>query len=172
MAITGILRNIADLAYEQHDFNRARDLYQQTLDLARAEHHTHDMAYAIRGLGHVARQIGDSQYAAALYYESLRMFRSIDDHRCIPFCLEALACIASAHDAERAARLLGAAQELRDQIGVTIPPAERGDHNAALAEVRSTLGIARFRNAWNEGQAMTLDEAVAYAFEQAAATIS
>jgi hypothetical protein len=81
----------------------------------------------------------------------------------MPFCIEALACIDSCLDALRAARLFGAAQVLREAIGVTLPPAERRDHNAALAVVRATLNPLSFQAAWNEGQIMTLDEAVAYA---------
>jgi predicted ATPase/class 3 adenylate cyclase/DNA-binding CsgD family transcriptional regulator len=63
-----------------------------------------------------------------------------------------------------AARLAGAAQAERDRLGfrMRIPP-EREIYAADLATVEQALGVEAFAQAFAEGEAMSLDEAVAYA---------
>ena len=108
--------------------------------------------------------MGDLQAATGLYRESLLAFRRMDDRRCIPFCVEGLACLASAAGAaEQAVRLFGAAQALRDAVGVVLPPAERADHERGLAAARRLLDEQRFSRAWQAGAAMDLEQAVRYA---------
>ena len=65
-----------------------------------------------------------------------------------------------------AARIWGAAERLRDEIGVQIQPAERPRHDRQVAAARTTLSDdAAFDIAWSEGRAMTMDQAVKYALE-------
>lgn len=165
-SMTGVLRNLADLAYAQRDLERAHAAYTETLAVARRIGHAHDAAYAQRGLGHVARTMGDLPAADILYRESLLAFRRMKDRRCMPFCIEGLACLASRMGAaQRAVRLFGAAQALRDAIGVVLPPAERADHEGGLAVARTLLDERQFTVAWQAGAALDLDGAVSYALE-------
>ena len=46
---------------------------------------------------------------------------------------------------------------------------EQADQERVLSEVRAQLGEAAFAAAWEEGQAMTLEQAVEYALEGLAA---
>ena len=172
-SMTGVLRNLADLLYEQRDLERARTTYEEALAVSRRIGHAHDAAYAQRGLGHVARAMGELHVAAELYRASLLAFRQLDDRRCMPFCVEGLACLASdAGSAERAVYLFGAAQALRDAIGVVLPPAERADHDQCLAAAHALLNEHRFALAWQAGAAMDLEQAVRYALVPLAAAIS
>ena len=162
--MTGVLRNMADLAYEQHALERARALYEETLAAARAAQNRHDEAYALRGLAHVARMTGDLNRATELYSESLLLCRRMEDRRCTTFCIEGLACVASRLGvAERATVLFGSAQSLRDTIGVALPPAERADHEREVAAVRGLIDDLHFSASWQRGAAMGLEEAVRYA---------
>jgi hypothetical protein len=43
--------------------------------------------------------------------------------------------------------------------------AERTDRESSLVEGRTALGETEFARAWAEGQAMTVEEAVAFALE-------
>jgi hypothetical protein len=54
---------------------------------------------------------------------------------------------------------------LRQQIGSTVPPAMQPQVDRALRLAREGLGEAAFAEAFAEGQAMALDEAIAYAVE-------
>jgi hypothetical protein len=62
---------------------------------------------------------------------------------------------------ERAARLFGAADALRTQIGVPIRPFQLPYHERVLEAVRETLGQENFTRAREAGRAMSLEEAVA-----------
>ena len=82
----------------------------------------------------------------------------------VPPYLEGFAKLAlAAGQPERAARLLGAAEALRDQLSVPIPFIEQADHNQAVTQARERLGEAVFTAIWAEGQAMTLEQSIAYA---------
>ena len=64
---------------------------------------------------------------------------------------------------DRAARLLGAVEALREAIGAPLPPAQRGEIDRVTAAMRDALGEETFAAAWAEGGAMTPDQAVAHA---------
>jgi hypothetical protein len=59
-----------------------------------------------------------------------------------------------------AARLLGAAEALREAIIAPLPPVERGDHNRQVAAIRAQLDEAAFASAWASGQSLLLERAV------------
>jgi DNA-binding NarL/FixJ family response regulator len=83
--------------------------------------------------------------------------------------LEACAALATAErDPERAARLYGAANRMRQQSGYMRVSSEREAHEHALTVVRLALGEQHFERAWQDGALMLTDEAVAYALEEPA----
>ncbi|MGH8104339.1 MAG: hypothetical protein ACREJQ_07455, partial [bacterium] len=61
------------------------------------------------------------------------------------------------------AKLLGAADALREAIGSPLPPSERADHDRTLAAVCSALGDAAFTAAFAAGRALPLAAAIEYA---------
>jgi hypothetical protein len=69
-------------------------------------------------------------------------------------------------DAERAARLFGAAEALREALGAPLPPVERAHYDRSIATVRAALGEKAFAAAWTAGRAMPLEAAVARATEE------
>ena len=50
---------------------------------------------------------------------------------------------------------------MRDKMGTPFSPFERDFFNDAMVEVRSTLGEEKFLSAWEEGRAMTPEQAIA-----------
>ena len=78
--------------------------------------------------------------------------------------LEVLAQVAAVTGApDEAARIAGAVAAIRARHGITVRLAWHADQfDAALAEVRSTLGAEAFAAAFAEGEAMSMAEAVAY----------
>jgi hypothetical protein len=96
--------------------------------------------------------------------EGLALWRELGDQLGAAECLEGLAAIAAGTgEPARVARLLGAVEALREAMGTPQPPVERLDHEATVAATRAALGAAAFAAAWSEGQALTPEEAVAYA---------
>jgi hypothetical protein len=98
---------------------------------------------------------------------SLKVWWEVGHKPEIAVCLERLAGVACAQDQpERAARLLGAAEALRQAICAPQPPADRLGWEHSCSSVRAKLGEAMFSAAWVAGRAMTLEQAVAYALEE------
>jgi DNA-binding CsgD family transcriptional regulator len=77
--------------------------------------------------------------------------------------LEALARLA-AHQRSptEAARLLGAASSMRQSMGLAGWPADQRTHDAVALEIRQKLGDHSFDTAWDEGGALSPQDAVAY----------
>jgi len=63
--------------------------------------------------------------------------------------------------AEKAARFIGAAAALRASIRSVIDPADQPEYDRRITSLRAILGQERFSAAWDEGQALTLEQAVA-----------
>ena len=68
-----------------------------------------------------------------------------------------------------ATRLLGAAEALRESLGVGLAPAERKTHEETKVALREALGEEEFSSVWRLGRELTLDEAVVYALQEEAA---
>jgi hypothetical protein len=60
---------------------------------------------------------------------------------------------------------VGAAEALRESLGVPLPPSERALRDSYAAAARSRLGEETWEGAQVEGRAMPLEEAVDYALE-------
>ena len=69
-------------------------------------------------------------------------------------------------EAERAARLWGAAQALHETKGIPRDTDFLAEADARISAVRSGMGEEAWEEAWRKGRAMTLDEAVSYALEE------
>jgi len=69
--------------------------------------------------------------------------------------------VAAQHKLAWAAQLWGAADALRDALGVPIPPIERADYERSLSAARVHLGERAFAAAWAQGRAMTPQQALA-----------
>jgi hypothetical protein len=57
-----------------------------------------------------------------------------------------------------ATRLLAAAEALRREHGMPMPPADRGQHQRRVAQLRTELA-GEFTAAWTDGAAMTWERA-------------
>lgn len=116
------------------------------------------------GRARVARARGDHAAAEDLWHQVLRSQVDGGTPLEVPDVLEALAGLAAlAESDEEAARLFGAAEAAREHMGVVRPPVDQGAYEADVALVRERLSEEDFERAWDEGRAMTLEEAVAYA---------
>ena len=112
---------------------------------------------------------GDLVSAEASFVESLAIARELADPFATMWALERFAELAAAkHAHERAATILGAAARLREESGLYIPPHEEREHKRVAAATRAALGDDAFDQAWREGSAMDLEEAVRYALDEQA----
>jgi non-specific serine/threonine protein kinase len=118
-------------------------------------------AFGMFSLGQIAIMQGDRQRALDLTRESLLLRWTARDLRTLPESLEALAGLAAEDgDLERAARLFGASETVRQFSGVQSLPWLRSARDAARATVRDGLGADRFDELWESGHRMPMPEAV------------
>jgi tetratricopeptide (TPR) repeat protein len=166
--LTGIASSLADqgnVALKQDDLEAARSSYEESMRIFQELGHKMNIAIALNNLGKIAREQGDTQAAGALHRESLRIRVELGDKGGYPWSLEAFARLAALMDPERAARLWGAAESLRESLGWPLSPNEHPEYDRALASAREALGEEAFAGAWAEGQALTLEEAIRCALE-------
>jgi predicted ATPase/DNA-binding SARP family transcriptional activator/DNA-binding CsgD family transcriptional regulator len=107
---------------------------------------------------------GDHERVRALSQESLKLLQKGEDKQHIPDCLEIMAGGAGAQGrAQRAARLWGAAEAMREDIGVPLQPEDRRLLDPYLATARSSLGEVVWQATLAEGRAMMPEQAIEYA---------
>jgi hypothetical protein len=94
----------------------------------------------------------------------------VGDQANLAYCLEGLATVAGTQgEAERCARLIGAAEGLHEAVGVPVYvyyELHRSPHEHIISASRSHLGEEAFEEARAEGRAMTFEQAVAYALDR------
>jgi predicted ATPase/DNA-binding SARP family transcriptional activator len=129
------------------------------------------VAWALHERGLLAVRRGEPG-ARELLHEALRIHRDLGDRWRVASVLDDLAAAALAaqpSDPAQAARLLGAARQIRAAIGTAVAPCERTDHARTEAAARAALGEAAFTDLARAGAAGPLDEMLAAAGSPAAA---
>jgi hypothetical protein len=143
----------------------ARSFYEEALAMAREVGDQWSIASGLKDLAQTARDQGEYVSASLLLQQSLPHYREVGDKAGIAMWIEGFAGLAAIQEqAERAARLFGAGEALREAAGS--PVAGRPDADL-IALSRAALGEGVFAAAWAEGRAMTLEAAVADALEEA-----
>jgi predicted ATPase/class 3 adenylate cyclase len=166
-AASRCLRDLALIARARQDYARAAALLTESVAQARAAGHESYVASGLAHLGRVAYLQGHPDRAAALLAEQVAAFRgnAAFSHMWANL-LEWLAAVAGAQGRpERAARLFGAAAALRRRTGTARYAPDRPAYERDLAATRGQIAAAAFAARWAEGEAMSLEEAAAYALE-------
>jgi len=134
---------------------------ERGLALARTLDIPHLVAESLDEAGHLAVAAGDPSGAEDLYHQALAIRVDHGIRLSMIDSLEALAGLAAREESPaEAARLLGAAEAARRAFGRPRPPADEPAHAALVVRLRSDAGGA-FADAWDEGAALALDDAVA-----------
>ena len=158
------VNNLGAVALNLGDYASARPPLEESVRLARRRGDKWILGTSLKNLGTVASQQGDHGSARPLHAEALTLKWEIGDKRGVAECFEALAVVEGAQgSAERAARLLGAAEALREAIDAPIIQALRAIYLRTLDSVRSALTKEAFAASWAAGKAMPLEEAIDYA---------
>jgi predicted ATPase/class 3 adenylate cyclase len=160
------LAGLGEVALRQQDTPRATRLVEESLALRRQLGNKWGVGVSLGILGWVAMREEDWERAMARLGESLEIRREIGDRSGMAWCLERLAAVAmAAGKPEKAARLFGAGAALRASIRSAIDPADQPAYDSKISALRKELG-QRFAAAWDEGRALALEQAVAYALER------
>jgi len=160
------LSGLGEVALRQHHYLRATQLVEESLELRKQLGNKWGVGVSLGILGWIAMREEKWDHAIARLGESLEVRREIGDQSGSAWCLERLAAVAMARgQTEKAARLFGAGAALRASIKSVIDPADQPAYNSKILSLRRELGKERFTRLWDEGHALELEQAVAYAQE-------
>jgi non-specific serine/threonine protein kinase len=184
------LCHLGVLARYAGDYASARRYDEESLALARELNDPGWISQALGELGNLAIRESDFGAARALLDEALALRRALGSLRDIAEVLESMAWASAERGLERhatpsdprargrnapsgepispwqrrllerAARLFGAAEALRERSNLyAAPPGESTEWETALTGAREALGEAAFTAAWAEGRQMTTEQA-------------
>jgi predicted ATPase/DNA-binding CsgD family transcriptional regulator len=165
----GTLHNLAEVERQRGNYERAKTLGMQGIALAREMEDRWQLAIVVGWVGLLMVWSGDEHdLAEGFLKESLALNRELGNWAYGAYCLEGFAGLAGARrQGERAARLWGAAEALRSNLGAGVPPETRPYYECSMAAARARLGEAAWEAAFAEGMAMSSEEAAEYAlFEE------
>jgi predicted ATPase len=155
------LISLGTVAHYQGNGEQAAELLAESLSLSERIGFREGIAWAAEQLGLLAATDGDLA-AVFMLRRSFDLHSELRDRWRLSSVLEDLASIALARaDARQAARLLGAAEAMRDAIGTVIAPCERLQHNQTSQAVRTLLGDEAFDTALRQGALASPDELTA-----------
>jgi len=142
---------------------QARVLLDESLALFREIGDSSNIAISLMHSALAALTRGEHGRVQMLTEESLELLQKAENRQHIADCLEIMAGAAGAQGrAQRAGRLWGAAEALREEIGVLLQPEDRRVLDPFLGAARSSLGEAGWQVALAEGRAMMPDQAIEY----------
>jgi non-specific serine/threonine protein kinase len=150
------------------ELDAARSYLQKCFALLPLLRDRNSSAMITSELAHVGRQSGALDTATALYEETILQWKDLGHRAAVANQLECLGFIARAQgQANRAARLLSAAEALRELAGAPMMAFERVEYDREVATLHEQLDDMIFASEWAAGRAMSMDQAIGYALTKA-----
>ncbi len=175
LGMAGSLSGLGGVAFNQGEYASACSLYEESLAIRRELGGKAGIAESAHNLGNVVYCQGNYAAARSLYEGSLSIRRELRGKLGIAASLVGLGCVAAElawaqaqtqTQAQRGARLLGAAEAQLEAISAVLDAEDRMVYKQGVASVRAQLSEEEFEKAWAEGRAMTTGQAIAYALEK------
>jgi predicted ATPase/class 3 adenylate cyclase len=158
---------MGDMARIKGAYVQAEGFYVESLQIYRQLGIKRDIPASLHNLGHVALATGDLDRARNYFTESLLLHRELGNKHGVAECLAGLAGVAGLQQQPvRAARLFAASAALRKAMGGEAWAAEKADYERNLSLARTELDEESWQRAWAEGEAMDVEQAIAYALRE------
>jgi predicted ATPase/DNA-binding SARP family transcriptional activator len=144
------------LELEGGEYAAAGGLFERCLELARLAGGRRDsVATAEFNVAFASLLAGDEAKAVEHLEESLRIYRALRHFDGVGYCFVVLGALAARKDdLVTAARTLGAAEVLLDEVGAALEPPERALYARTLKAARTGLEPDTFAQAWSDGKAL------------------
>jgi non-specific serine/threonine protein kinase len=166
----GIAWSLYDLGYlklVQGDLTQAQTLLEEALERMQKHGIEYGAVRALLALGIMWRLQNELARAQKLYREALELHSQIHYLGSVADCLEGLAGIVVLRGQPvRAVRLFSAAQAHRKSFGWLRWIHSQATYEQDVALARGQLEQDAWSRAWNEGHAMTLEQALQYAVSE------
>ena len=154
------------IALERGDYEQAQTLQQELLVQTEKIGNRWEYLWTQARSGHLALRMGNIQKAREIFTKTAQEFQKIGEMIGVIFTMEGMAgVLAATGSSKNAARLIGWADAKRKEINNYRPFREQREVDKGIAACISRMGEAAFADAYDEGQGMPLDEAVALAVD-------
>jgi tetratricopeptide (TPR) repeat protein len=156
------LHNMGDLALQTGELENAADLLDQSLHLFEELGQRPLVARTTLIKGEVAAERRDFEAALKLQTEAVLELKEIGDNQGVASAFEALATTFALQGKlfERAAKFQGAAESLRNKIGIGLSPARKGRFESLMKEIETSTGKDAYREAVAVGREMSVARAI------------
>lgn len=151
----------------QGETDKAMQMFREALEISTQFGDTRGTARALLYFGDA--ESSREAYAAARtnYNEALKLFHEVGDVFWMTVCIEALAHVAARqNNARQSAQLLGVGEKLHEQLRAPIMQPHRERHAWSANRARELLGAQDFGEAWKQGRALTMEQAIELAMRE------
>jgi predicted ATPase len=153
--------NLGWIAEMAGQWLEAREWYEESRQIWESVGDEHGLGRSLAALGRIARRRRDLGPAGELMEDALHVFHRLGDRRLAAACLLELAAIAAERRrGDLAARLLGAADGVRESLGTPAWSDEEVLEEQVMGDLRKLSGEAATRRARTIGRALPLEEAI------------
>lgn len=158
------MNQLGDVECACGHLDRAQECYERALVAFRDARDSCGAGRSLTDLGYIHLEEGRVDEARSAFRDSLGIFGSLSHRRGIARVLDGYATLALAGgDPVAALKLSAAASHILRQIDALLPRNEQARVDKTLESARALLQHGEANQAWTEGAAMSLDEAIAYA---------
>lgn len=138
---------------------------REAIEISRQHGRTYDEADWLGGLAQIYQKAGDYPRAITAFQDVMKVWYEMGNVGMLPWAKLLAALELAQGRPERAVRLAAIAARSVEELGGELPAALTGVGNA-MEEARPLLAEDEYARAVEEGRAMSMDEAVAYALER------
>ena len=161
-----VLLNLGNVAQRKNEPALSAACFEESLGLFREMGDLASSSFPLFGQGTLDFGRKNYEAARAKYCQSLHVRHLTGETPPIARNLVGIAQIDRAQGhVERATRLFGAAEALREALGKPIAPVFAAEYDREVEALRDALDAKRFALEWAAGRALALDEAVQLALE-------
>ena len=160
-----LLSAYGQIALIRGDFKEARTYFLKLISIHELAGSREGLLWTRARLGYVALQEANFVEAHQIFEDTVRDFQNDGRVIGVVYVLEGIARLfMSTNKNESAARLIGWANAMREEINDARPLLEEAEIDKTITKCIAKMGKAKFSRAYNTGKEMTLEEAVVYAF--------
>jgi predicted ATPase/Tfp pilus assembly protein PilF len=162
-----LFNNIGEITEAEGDLVNARSYYERAVERLERGNQM-NLAFALSNLGAVAYQQSAYPEARACYTQALAKAQEFGSKKALIYCLDGFAALAVGEGRpEVSAQLCGAANALRESIGIQQEPHEHKRRAQYIAQIEASLAKPLIAEAMRSGRNLNLDEAVLLALRPA-----
>jgi hypothetical protein len=155
------LHNLAHQEWQRGQTARAVSRLEEALEVAREHHMGWILPSILVGLGTISTDLGDPVRAVGYFRESIALAQLRGNLGDVIDSVGGLARLAAATgQREKAVRLFGAADTMREGLAMALSPNEVAELKPIMNGLRTALGEGGFSAAWSDGRSLSQDDAL------------